>query len=1076
MKRSDGLAIILWLACGAMVCEGQVSSGILFGEIHDPSQAIVIGARVTARQVSTGFSRTAVSSSAGQYSIGDLQPGAYTVTAAQTGFRTMELGPLRIEVNQRARLDIALELGTGNTQLTVNAAAAEVQSAEPSEGFQLPSTQVNSLPLGQRNLLSFFTLGPGAVPRQLGGFGHDIVNDVQAARGAVAWNPPVNGARSTSNTYLLDGVYDTDRTVFVIAASPLVESVEDVRVFSSLAPAEFVQSGGGVVDIATRAGTREFHGSAFEFLRNEATDARSFFDDPALPASLYRQSQYGGSLGGPIIRGSTYFFGAYEGTRNKTAMSSLHRMPDTVIRSGDLSAAPPIFDPLTSDTAAGTRWPFAGNQIPGSRIDPASRKFLDTYEPLPNRAPDSNGNGNYLDSTPNQSNQDHASVRIDHQFGNQGRLFGRYTLNEERNRIAGSFPERPTSERLRAQQAALGYTAGGASWLNEARVAFTRLRVLSVPESAFQTDVLGDLGISGASGDPLYYGLPYFLITDYDTVVDNTTRPQSERNNTWFLSDSFSSTRARHTWKAGFQLLNFQLNYLQSNNPRGQYIFNGSFTNDPKQPDATGEPFADFLLGFPQVTRRSVGSPQAYLRQYDVAGYLQDEWRIHPRLTLTAALRYEYLSPYRETRDSLLNLDYSTLPQAPKLVRTAAPVRPDYNNFAPRAGIAWRLPISEKVPTVFRAGYGIYYSPEIAMESYDLVRNTLRNEENQTNSLLPVLTIRNGFASSASTGFPSYYGVEPGERTPYVQQWSASVQQDLGRGLIAEVAYIGTKANKLGRFRRYNTPLQVETGANLAPRPGDLQSLRTFPELGPIFQRQHTANSIYHSLQLKVEKRYRQRLGLIGSFVWAKSIDDADSPLTGQFDSFGAQDERNLHLERGLSFFDVRKRFSAAVTYDLPAPHTLGFLWRNWRLSAILTMQDGTPLNPVYFGTDIANSGTPNRPNVVPGQTVQLPKGQRTIERYFNTDAFATPAPYTFGNAGRDTIPGPGNELVTFSVARRFQPTERVSTEFRADAFNSFNHPNVGIPGPNPDFGPYFGRILITGEPRRLQFGIRLGF
>jgi len=424
----------------------------------------------------------------------------------------------------------------------------------------------------------------------------------------------------------------------------------------------------------------------------------------------------------------------------------------------------------------------------------------------------------------------------------------------------------------------------------------------------------------------------------------------------------------------------------------------------------------------------------------------------------------------------LLNLDYSTLPQAPKLMRTAMPVRPDYYNFAPRAGIAWRLPFSDKMQTVFRAGYGIYYSPEIAAESYDLVRNTLRNEENQTNSLLPVLTIRNGFTSSASTGFPSYYGVEPGERTPYVQQWSSNLQQDLGNGFIAEVAYIGTKANKLGRFRRYNTPLQVETGANLAPRPGDLQSLRTFPELGPIFQRQHTANSIYHSLQLKVEKRYRQRLGVIGSFVWAKSIDDADSPLTGQFDSFGAQDERNLHLERGLSFFDIRKRFSAAVTYDLPAPHTLAFLWRNWRLSAILTMQDGTPLNPVYFGTDIANSGTPNRPDVVPGQAVRLPKGQRTIERYFNTDAFTTPAAYTFGNAGRDTIPGPGNELLTFSVARRFQPTERVSTEFRADAFNSFNHPNVGIPGPNPDFGPYFGRILITGEPRRLQFGIRLGF
>jgi hypothetical protein len=318
--------------------------------------------------------------------------------------------------------------------------------------------------------------------------------------------------------------------------------------------------------------------------------------------------------------------------------------------------------------------------------------------------------------------------------------------------------------------------------------------------------------------------------------------------------------------------------------------------------------------------------------------------------------------------------------------------------------------------------------------------------------------------------------VDPGARTPYVQQWTASVQQDLGHGFLAEVSYVGTKGTKLGRFRRFNTPAHVETGENLPPRPGDLQSLRTFPSLGPIIQRQNIANSIYHSLQIKAEKRYRGGLGVIASFVWSKSIDDADSPLVGQFDGFGAQDERNLRLERGLSFFDVRRRFSAAVTYDLPSSRLLGPVLRGWRLSGIITLQDGTPLNPVYYGTDIANSGTPNRPNIVSGQSIQLPASQRTIERYFNTDAFTTPAPYTFGNAGRNTIPGPGNEVVDLSVARRFALTERLGMEFRADAFNSLNHPNVGIPGPYPDFGPFFGRIFSTGEPRRMQFGLRLSF
>lgn len=1073
MMRVESVLLLVSLASASGVY-AQVSSGIIFGEIRDPAGAVVSGAEVSARQESTGFTRAVNSSSVGQYSIGDLPPGVYTVTAAKAGFRATEADSIRLELNQRARLDLALTLGAGKTALTVTASVSGVQTAEASEGIQLPSRTITALPLGQRNVLSFFTLGPGAIPRQLGGFGHDIINDVQADRGAVAWNPPVNGSRSTGNAYLLDGAYNTDRTVFVIATSPLMESVEDVRVFSSLAPAEFAQNGGGVVDIATRSGSRAYHGSAFEFLRNQATDARSFFDDPDLPASLYRQNQFGGSLGGPLSRGSTYFFGAYEGIRNQTAMSSLHRLPDDAFRRGDLGAASPIFDPLTSDPSAATRQPFPGNQIPAARIDPVARKFIDGYEPLPNRTPDPQGN--YIDSTPNESRQDHASIRIDRQFHNQGRLFGRYTFNDDRNRIAGAFPERPTSERLRSQQVALGYTTGRSSWLNETRVSFTRLRVFSLPESAFQTDVLRDLGISSGSTDPFYYGLPYFLVTDYDTVVDNTTRPQIQRNNTWYAANGFSSTRGRHTWKAGVQWLYFQLNYLQSQNPRGQYIFNGTFTNNPQQPDVTGEPFADFLLGYPQITRRSVGSPQAYLRQHDIAGYIQDEWRVSSRLTLTLGLRYEFISPYRETRSSLLNLDYSTLPLAPSLVRTATPVNADLNNFAPRFGLAWRLPLAGNHETVWRAGYGVYYSPGIASETYELVRNTLRNEENQTNSLLPVLTLANGFPTTASTGFPSYYGVDPNVRTPYVQQWTASLQQDLGHGFIAEASYVGAKGNKLGRFRRYNTPLQVETGANLPPRPGDLQSLRTFSELGPIFQRQNIANSIYHSLQLKVEKRFRARLGVLASFVWAKSIDDADSSLPGQFESFGAQDERNLHLERGLSFFDVRKRFSAAVTYDLPAPPRFSLLFRGWRAAAIVTLQDGTPLNPVYFGTDIANSGTPNRPDIVPGLSIQLPKSQRTIERYFNTDAFATPAPYTFGNAGRDIIPGPGNQVVDLSLARVFHVAERATAEFRADAFNGFNHPNVGIPGPYPDFGPYFGRIFSTGDPRRLQFGVRLGF
>jgi hypothetical protein len=294
--------------------------------------------------------------------------------------------------------------------------------------------------------------------------------------------------------------------------------------------------------------------------------------------------------------------------------------------------------------------------------------------------------------------------------------------------------------------------------------------------------------------------------------------------------------------------------------------------------------------------------------------------------------------------------------------------------------------------------------------------------------------------------------------------------------VLLEVAYLGSKGTHLGRYRQFNTPAHVETGENLPPRPGDLQDLRTWPALGKIIQRQHIANSSYEALQVKVEKSVSTRLSLLASFVWSKSIDDADSVIPGLFDSVGAQDERNLRLERGLSFANPGRRISAGYIWRLPETRAAGPLLRNWSFGGNITLQDGTPLNVFYFGLDFANSGTPNRPNIVPGQSIALPRNVRTADEFFNTGAFAAPAPYTFGNAGRDIAIGPGNNIFDFVLFRRFHVRESQTVEFRAESFNAFNHPNWGIPVPNPDFGPFFGKIVATGEPRRLQFALRYDF
>jgi hypothetical protein len=1066
--------LILISALAVLAARAQVSSGALEGRVLDPSGAPLGDTRITATSDTTGFVRTTLTDSAGAYSIVELKPGSYTVAAQKSGFRPVRVSSVVVDLDHRTALDFHMEAGGEHDTVTVNASIPALQTSEASEGDHLDSGMITQLPLEFRNVMALVTLGPGAVPRQLSGFTHDIINDAQAARGATALNAPVNGARGTMNTYIVDGGYATDRNTFVITAIPPVEAVQEFRAQSSSGSAEFAQSGGMVLDLVTKSGTQSWHGGAFEFFRNEAADARAYFDDPSLPRSIFRQNQFGGSLGGPTPIKRTFFLASYEGVRQKAASSTLHFVPDSVVRTGDFTGRAPIFDPNTYNAATGTRAPFPGNVIPSYRIDPIASNFLREFEPLPTL---DLANGNYLDATPNQLHSDTGSVRMDHQFDSHNSLFGRYTINDDRSLLAGNFPERPTVEQLRAQQAIIGYTSARTAWVNEARLSFTRLSILDLPQSAFGPDVMGDLGFSDRPTDPASFGLPYLVVTDFDTVTDPTLLPQTQRDNTWNVSDGITFLRGRHTLRAGVQWIHFQLNYEQNQYVRGRYIFNGTFTADPLNPGATGDPFGDFLLGVAQATRRSVGSPMAYLRQNVYGSYLQDEWRISPSLTLNLGMRYEYASPYTEARGRLLNLDYSHLPAPPPLIPVDQADQPDRNNFAPRAGLAWLLPhgIFGRT-TVFRAGYGVYFSPEIAVEAYDLVRNNVQNEVNETTGPIPVLTLQNGFPTNALAGFPTYYGLDFRARTPYVQQRSGGFQTELGRGFVFEVSYVGSKGTKLGRFRTFNTPAHVETGEDLPPRPGDLQSLRTFPELGPIYQRQHIANSSYNSLQLKADKRFSNSLSFLASFVWSKSIDDADSIIPGLGDSFGAQDERNLRLERGLSVFNVGRRLSAGFVYDLPGSKVLSALLSNWSTSGVITIQDGSPFNPVYFATDFANSGTPNRPNVVPGVSVNLPSDQRTAEQWFNPAAFSDPALYTFGNAGRNTLPSPGVEIVDFAIRRTFSLRERATLQFRVEGFNVLNHPNWGIPGEYPDFGPYFGRIFTSGEPRRFQLGLRADF
>ena len=683
--------VVFFLACSSLLFS-QVSSGTFYGQAFDRSGALVPDVQIVLQQEKTGFRRTTATDSSGVYRIPDVEPGVYSITGQKNGFRAFAASHLILEINQNAKVDLHLDIGPVHDSIKVVGSVSPLETDDSSAGYRFDSATVTELPSDGRNILSLVTVGPGAIPRQLGGFTHDSDNDVQeSSRGSVALNPPINGARPSMNAYLVDGAYDTDRNTFASVVIPPLDSVQEFRVTSSLASPEFSQAAGGVIDIATKSGSQQMHGSAFEFLRNEATDAHNYFDDPTLPRPIFRRNQFGGSLGGHLPLPSTFFFVSYEGLRSTSASPSVQLVPDAAFRSGNFQGGSNIiYDPLTLD-ANGNRVPFPNNMIPAARIDPIAGKYLGQYEPLPNRSPGSDGN--YLDSTPSISNYNSVSGRIDHQFRSAGLLFGRYTLNNEDGDLAGNFPLLPTTELLRAQQIVLGETFAKTDWTNEFRVSFTRLRLFDAPASAFSQNVAAALGLSNPPTNPFAFGLPYFFVTDFSTVTDDPTLPQIQRDNTLYFSDASTFVHGRHTWTIGGDYSIFDFNYQQSNLIRGKYTYTGAFTSSSVD-QTGGDGLADFLLGFPVTTERTVGSPLAYLRQVEYAAFVQDSWQATRRLSVNWGLRYEYDSPFTDSQNQLLNLGYSTLPSEPRLVNVHSASDPNRLNFSPRrpgVAFAWNL-------------------------------------------------------------------------------------------------------------------------------------------------------------------------------------------------------------------------------------------------------------------------------------------------------------------------------------------------------------------------------------------------
>jgi hypothetical protein len=1039
----------------------QTYRGTVRGIVRDPSEALVPGAEIKLTNRATNETRTAQTNYDGEYSISSLRPGEYRVEIAAQGFVTSELN-VNVSVDQQIRVDAVLKVAGADAHVVSEAGTNDLKQDSAALGTVIENKQVTGLPLDGRNFYELTLLVPGAVPAAPGSAG--------SVRGDFSFS--VNGAREDSNNFLLDGVYNVDPKLNTFGVRPSVDAIREFEMLTSTYDASFGRNPGAQVNVILNSGSNDVHGSAFEFHRNAALDARNFFAPANEPKPKYLRNQFGGSIGGPIIKDKTFFFADYEGTRSREGITRLSNVPTALERAGNFTQSLfglPI-DPFTQQ-------PFPQGQIPSQRINVVGRAIAALY-PLPNRnAPFQN----FVSSPTQRDDNDSFDVRVDQRLTQTIDLAFRYSFGDRdlfEPFTGPSFSAVPgfgDSVKRRSQNfmSALTWVLSP-KLVNETRLAFSRV-ASSVTQQASVLNA--GVGLPTISPNQRDVGLSFITITGFSPLGDEGNNPQNSVTNVYQVLDNASYVRGRHVIKFGADLRFSQQNAFRDVESRGRLQFSPFG-------QITGNALGDLLLGFPLLTSVArVDNPQ-HIRTQSYNFFINDSFRIRKDLTINAGLRYEYNTPPVDAFDRANLYDVATGTLVP--VGTAGVPRSGYvadkNNFAPRVGFAWTLGREQK--TVLRGGYGVYYDQSPFAPAEALYFNAPYFDNNIFFSLpgLP-LTLSNPFPLFFPFPLPdSALALQRDLKTGYMQHWNFNVERQLGEKSVFEVAYVGSKGTKLLTARDINQPQPsaLPPGLPVVPRPN--------PRFDDINLLESRGNSNYHALQARFQQRLTKGFSGLLSYTWSKSIDDASNFFTSAGDPNFPQNSYNLRAERGRSNFDARHRLSASYSYLFPFGkgrqylNDDGFattLLSGWETYAIVTLQSGRPFT-VALLSDIDNSGTGrsvlgfganDRPNIAGNPELN----NRTPERWFNTSAFVFPARGTFGNAGRNIVDGPGYKSVNWSLVKNTNLTEQVNLQFRAEFFNLFNHPNFNLP--DSFLGsPTFGAISSAKDPRHIQFGLKLLF
>ena len=1054
----------------------QMNTADIAGIVTDPSGAVVPGATVVSVNVATQAKAASSTNDAGQYVLAELPLGEYSLTVTAPGFRQAVQTGIVLHAGDHLRQDLALSLGEQKDVVVImgTVGALQVESSEIKD--VIGNQQVMSLPLKNREFLELSLLSEGVVNPPGGTRGDSLQQTGKLIN--------ILGQRTGHNLFLVDGVSVTDEYFNNVVLNPSPDAVREFNINKTNYDAEFGGKSGGVINVITKSGSNSFHGSAYEFLRNNFFDARNFFDPAGQPAPPFRENQFGGAVGGPIVEDKTFFFVNYDGQRIRKSLTRIFSVPTAAERAGNFGGAA-IKDPRT-----GELFPGGVLNVP---LDPAAVGLL-AKVPAPNLP----GNANNLRAVEEQAiSNDQYNARLDHQFSakdasyvraslfhaSESDPFGSSVLNEA---LLPGFGRTLTTHSVNLS---VGEThTFSPKVVNEIRFGWLRVAGGQGNPNA-GNPFASQYGLQGTTPNPADWGYPQVSLSNTFSTMGDAAGFTTRVDRDFEFYDNVLVQRGKHTIRFGGYFFHLDFNPSFPNDARGIYTYSGAYS---------GNALADFLLGYPLQAQVGIGEGAENARTNWVHFYIEDGWQATPGLKLDAGLRYEFNQNLVAQPNQTSNIDLGApggpafvvagtpghLPTAAAALASLSPIpivsaadvgwnnsllAPKSLRFSPRVGLAWRLPHS--TATVVRAGFGIYTN----QAAYSVLQNLAQNipfflVKNVGNTpATPTYTTEN-ILSFNPTGAIGANSVNHQFAIEYNEVWNLAIQRLIATNTTVEVQYVGSRTVHADSSTALNVPPNFG-----GPRP--------YPELNAFTTIRWDGWATFNGLMFKATRRFTHTLSFDAAYTWSKSRDDASDAGTTNAEYNLPQNVYAMALERADSSFDHRQRFTANAIYDLPfARGSQGWLHRTvggWRVNGILTIQSGAPLTvnlSSAAGQDVAHIGLVNGINIErPDLIVNPNKGPGTASQWFDTAAFALPAQNTFGTAGRNVAVGPGLENLDLSLQKEGTLHEGLKLQFRFDVYNVFNHPNFDLPG--RIFGAAnFGAISSAEDPREMQFALKLMF